>query len=78
MLNNDLKIARVQETLRRFEADIPLLDLRVRDLSKERQKSAKRFAAALIDRTRAELEMLLREQPYDTIEPGAPTYKSND
>jgi hypothetical protein len=59
------RIAKVQQTLRRFEEDIPLLHLRVRELSKERQESAKQFAAALINQTRTELERLLQEQPHD-------------
>lgn len=65
MLTNDFRIAKVQRTLRWFEDDIPLLNMRVKELSKERQESAKQFAAALIDQTRAELERLLREQPLD-------------
>jgi len=67
-MTHDLRIARVQETLRRFEADIPLLQVRVRELSKERQEDAKRFAAALIKQTRAELERLLRESPSASLE----------
>lgn len=62
MLNNDFRIARVQKTLRWFEQDMPLLNLRVKELSPERQESARKFAAALIDETRAELERLLRER----------------
>lgn len=62
-MTNEFRIARVQQTLRRFEEDIPLLHMRVKELSKERQESAKKFAAAMIDQTRAELERLLREQP---------------
>jgi hypothetical protein len=65
MLTNDFRIAKVQRALRWFEDDIPLLNMRVKELSKERQESAKQFAAALIDQTRAELERLLREQPLD-------------
>lgn len=65
MLTNDFRIAKVQRTLRWFEEDIPLLNMRVRELSKERQESARRFAAAVIDQTRAELERLLQEQPHD-------------
>ena len=65
MLTNDFRIAKVQRTLRWFEEDIPLLDMRVKELSKERQESARKFAAAVIDQTRAELERLLREQPLD-------------
>jgi hypothetical protein len=70
MLTNDFRIARVQKTLRWFEEDIPLLNMRVRELSAERQESARRFAAALIHQTRAELEKLLRERPDDGHHPG--------
>ena len=62
MIPSAQKVARVQRTLNRFESDIPLLDLRVKDLSTERQKSARQFAASLIDQTRAELQRLLEEQ----------------
>ena len=62
MLTNDFRIAKVQRTLRWFEEDIPLLNMRVKELSRERQESAKQFAAALIDQTRAELERLLQER----------------
>jgi len=62
-MTHELRIARVQKTLRWFEDDIPLLNLRVKELSKERQESAKKFAAAMIEETRAELERLLQEQP---------------
>jgi len=65
MLTTDFRIARVQKTLRRFENDIPLLDMRVKELSRERQESARQFAAALIDQTRAELERLMRERPFE-------------
>jgi len=69
MLTNDFRIAKVQRTLRWFEDDIPLLNMRVKELSKERQESARQFAAALIDQTRAELERLLQERPLDLHEP---------
>ena len=62
MLNEDFRIAKIERTLRWFEQDIPLLNLRVKDLSKERQESVRRFAAAIIDETRAELKRLLRER----------------
>ena len=65
MLTNDFRIAKVQRTLRWFEEDIPLLNMRVKELSKERQDSARKFATAVIDQTRAELERLLQEQPHD-------------
>lgn len=68
MLTNELRIARVQRTLRWFEEDVPLLNMRVKDLSKERQDSARQFAVAMIDQTRAELERLLRQQSLDTLD----------
>lgn len=63
MLPSDYRIARVQKTLRWFEDDMPLLNMRVKELSPERQQSARQFAAAVIDQTRAELRRLLEEQP---------------
>ena len=66
MLTNDFRIAKVQKSLRWFEDDIALLDMRVKMLSKERQETARKFAAAVIDETRAELERLLRENPDET------------
>lgn len=68
-MTHDLRISRVQRALERFEEDIPLLNLRVKDLSKERQESARKFAASLIDQTRAELHRLLQERPHEP-EPG--------
>jgi len=72
MLTDELRIARVQRTLRYFEQDIPLLNMRVRELSKERQESARQFAAAVIDETRAELERLLRERPCELADGESP------
>ncbi len=68
MLPTTYRIDRVQKTLRWFEQDIPLLNMRVKDLSAERQRSAKQFAAALIRQTRAELDRLLEEQPEAGVE----------
>jgi hypothetical protein len=68
MLPTTYRIDRVQKTLRWFEQDIPLLNMRVKDLSAERQRSAKQFAAALIRQTRAELDRLLEEQPEASVE----------
>jgi hypothetical protein len=48
--------------LQSFEADIPLLNMRVKDLSAERQRSARQFAEALVSQTRAELQRLLNER----------------
>lgn len=61
MLPNNYRISRVEKTLRRFEEDIPMLNMRVKDLSAERQQSARQFAAALINQTRAELNRLREE-----------------
>ncbi|HZQ95218.1 MAG TPA: hypothetical protein VFA67_09425 [Candidatus Sulfotelmatobacter sp.] len=73
MPTHDFRIAKVQRTLRWFEDDIPLLDMRVKMLSKERQESARKFAAAVINETRAELERLLRETPQESPDvAGAP------
>jgi len=66
MSTTDFRIARMQRTLRWLEEDIPLLNMRVKDLSKERQDSARRFAKAIIKETRAQLERLLRERPPET------------
>jgi hypothetical protein len=68
MLPTAYRIHRVQKTLRWFEADIPLLNMRVKDLSAERQKSARQFAEALVLQTRAELNRLLEEQPEPRAE----------
>jgi len=77
-MTNDLRIARVEKALRWFEEDIPLLHMRVKDLSKERQESARNFAAAVIARTRAELEKLLREQPVSETDPAEPPCEPAD
>jgi len=69
-VTHELRIARVQRTLQWFEEDIPLLNLRVKELSPERQASARTFAAAVIDQTRAELRRLLELQPYDENDSG--------
>lgn len=65
MATRDFRIARVQRTLEYFENDVPLLNMRVKELSRERQESARKFAAAVISETRAELERLMREQPAE-------------
>lgn len=62
------KIARVQRTLRWLEEDVQLLNQRVKDLSPERQKIAKRFAASMINHTRAELERLVEEHTQAELE----------
>jgi hypothetical protein len=63
MLPASCRIHRIQKTLRWFEQDIALLNLRVKELSAERQHSARTFAGALIAQTRAELNRLIEEQP---------------
>jgi len=78
MLTNDFRIARVQKTLRWFEEDMPLLDMRVKELSAERQESARRFAAAVIDQTRAELERLMQQRPEEIIPPAEAPCKPAD
>jgi hypothetical protein len=70
MLPNTYHITRVERTLRRFEEDIPMLNMRVKDLSAERQRSAQQFAAALISQTRAELKRLREELPKAGAEAG--------
>jgi hypothetical protein len=78
MATNSFRIAKVQRTLEWFENDVPLLNMRVKELSKERQDSARKFAAAVIDETRAELERLLQEQPVDANDPGEPPCEPAD
>jgi len=68
-MTNEFRIAKVQKTLQWFEQDIPLLNMRVKELSMERQESARKFVAAMIDQTRAELERLLQQQPNDQNDP---------
>jgi hypothetical protein len=64
MTTQELKIARVQRTLQWLEQDVPQIATRFRDLSPERQIVARRFAASMIDSTRAELERLIAELPW--------------
>jgi hypothetical protein len=78
MATNDFRIAKMQRTLQWFENDVPLLNMRVKELSRERQESARKFAAAVIDQTRAELERLLREQPQDVHDPAEPPCEPAD
>lgn len=78
MATNSFRIAKVQRTLEYFENDVPLLNMRVKELSRERQESAKKFAAAVIDQTRAELYRLLQEQPDDANDPAEPPCEPAD
>jgi histone H3/H4 len=67
----ELRIDRVQRLLRKIEQDAPLLAIRVRQLSKERQESVESFADHLAAATRAELCHLLEEKAAaDSREPG--------
>jgi hypothetical protein len=68
----DVKIARVERTLRWLEEDATLLATRVKDLSPERQTQAKRFAANMIDQARAELDRLMQERTIDCDENSFP------
>ncbi len=52
--------------------------MRVKELSKERQESARKFAAAVIDQTRAELERLLQQRPIDGADSGDPPCEPAD
>ena len=78
MSTNTFRIAKVQRTLRWFEEDIPLLKLRVKELSREQQESAKKVAAAVIDETRAELKRLLQEEPLEMDNPADPPCEPAD
>jgi len=65
MLTHELRIARVQRTLRRLQEDVPLLEVRVAELSHEGQALAKRFAASVIEQAEAELNRLLEQRPVE-------------
>jgi hypothetical protein len=78
MLPASYRVERIQQTLRRFEEDIPLLNMRFKDLSKERQTSARKFAAALIDHTRAELNRLMEERPEPAGDSGEAPFELAD
>jgi hypothetical protein len=78
MATNSFRIAKVQRSLQYFENDVPLLNMRVKELSTERQESARKFAAAVIDQTRAELERLLREHSQEIEDPTAPPCEPAD
>jgi hypothetical protein len=71
MIPLDEKIERTQRLLRRLEEDQPLLAVRVAELGRDHQESAKQFAAQLLDHTRAELQRLMekRSQEFDYFVP---------
>jgi hypothetical protein len=52
--------------------------MRVKELSKERQESARKFASAVINQTRAELERLMRERPVEVNNTGEPPCEPAD
>ncbi|HUK26661.1 MAG TPA: hypothetical protein VLV49_18935 [Terriglobales bacterium] len=62
MLSIYEKIDRAQRLVAMLEQDAPLLALRVAELTPERQRSARDYAARLAAQARAELERLLREE----------------
>ena len=66
----NLKIDRAERLLRMIEQDRRLLDLRVAELSKECQESARSHARHLAMLTRAELQRLMQEK--DVIDSGEP------
>ena len=68
----EFKIMRVQQTLRHLERDMPFLNHRVRELSLERQESARNFAQAAIEHTRQELARLVAERETLWSWPGSP------
>jgi hypothetical protein len=76
MLSIDVRIDRAQRLLRRLEEDAPLLAARVAELTPEHQESARNYAAQLAVHARAELERLMREQPY--WDPNDPTPEPAD
>ena len=59
MLPIQVRIDRAQRLVRMLEEDVPLLAIRVAELTPERQQSAKKYAAQLTAHARAELEKLL-------------------
>jgi hypothetical protein len=72
MLSVQTKINRAQRLLRMLENDAPLLARRVAELTPERQKAAKDYAARLTAHARAELEKLIREGSFLEISDSPP------
>ena len=64
MLPIQTRIDRAQRLLRMLEEDAPLLAVRVRDLTPERQESAKEYAARLTAEARSELLKLIQQNSY--------------
>lgn len=64
------RIERAQRLVRMLEQDAPLLAMRVRELTPERQQSAKQYAAELAACAKAELEKLQAQgQLWDANDP---------
>ena len=61
MLSMEARIDRAQRWVRMLEEDTRLLANRVRELTPERQKSAKDYAARLTEHARAQLEELIEQ-----------------
>lgn len=76
MLTINVKIDRAQRLLRMLEEDAPLLAMRVAPLAPEQQESAKKYAARLTARARAELEKLIQEDSF--WNPNDPTPQAAD
>ena len=55
------KIDRTARLVRWFEEDAPLLNIRVANLTAERQQATKEFASRLAESARAELERLVQQ-----------------
>jgi hypothetical protein len=70
MLTIDTRIHRAQRLLRMLEEDAPLLAIRVKELTPERQQSAQEYAARLAATARAELVRLQEFEPvWDSNDP---------
>ena len=61
MLPINTRIDRAQRLVQMLENDVPLLAIRVAELTPERQQMAKRYAAELAACARAQLERLMDE-----------------
>ena len=61
MLPINARIDRAQRLVQMLENDAPLLAIRVAELTPERQRTAKRYAAKLAACARAQLERLMEE-----------------
>jgi len=64
MLPIEFRIERARRLLRMIKDDAPLLAARVAPLSLEQQNSVKSYAQQLEERTRAEIQRLLKEQRF--------------